>query len=70
MTIHIYIYVVETCMNNPNIKGKKYFKNKYVIYSWNGIHYFFPGGGGGYPQVLDGAPVWHFVSRRGAGCCL
>ena len=19
---------------------------------------------------LDGAPVWHFVSRRGAGCCL
>ena len=19
---------------------------------------------------VDGAPVWHFVSRRGAGCCL
>ena len=19
---------------------------------------------------LDGTPVWHFVSRRGAGCCL
>ena len=20
--------------------------------------------------MVDGAPVWHFVSRRGAGCCL